>query len=312
MSDKKRITALMIKYLSIMLAVMAVLSLFAFPAAAADEEHTDAAIVRTTNYDLTELPDIIKQFRKGTFEYDTNTSDIPFSYAEPKLQVLSDNNCIILPKFTDTENLKKGDIRINFDDIPGEMDISVNSGGYRFTMSYFYGEGNISSAKIFNAEESEGRTVLTRTINGIEVTGIKSEGYLYEIHAGGYKIYTSAPDFSHLSVDSSDAKIVNKTRIDSCRFYYELPDGFYMLAFSGTDRFETIFDNFGLTVYPLTNGFVRANGRTYYNKDGEFLKGWYKIGGKLYYFDKDGTMATGTVTINKRKYRFGEDGEYIG
>jgi hypothetical protein len=300
------------KIVSVLLLMLTFIILFAFPAVAAEAEQAEFAVVRTTNYDLTELPDIIKQFRKGVFEYDTSVTDIPYSYAEPKLQILSDKNCIILPNIVDIENLKKGDVSVNFDDMPGEMRIHIKSNGYSATLYYYYGEGNINSAKKYNKTERGGRTIETRMINGIEVTGIKSETTLYEIHAGGYKIYTSDPDLSNLSVDLSDAKIVNTTRRDSCSFYFETPDGFYELYVAGADDFNTIFDNFGLTVYPLTNGFVRANGKTYYNKGGDFLKGWYKIGGNLYYFDKGGAMATGTITINKRKYRFGDDGVYVG
>ncbi|MDR0992610.1 MAG: hypothetical protein LBL87_06925, partial [Ruminococcus sp.] len=277
------------KTFSVILSILMIASVFALPAAAAS--------YRITRYDLTELSEIINQYRKGTFEYDISKTDIPYSYVELKLKLLSESNCILLPSVADTENLKKGDIRIRFDDIPGEFTVSGKSGGYSFSLDYSFDEQMIKSARKGipqNDNDREGYTVTTKMINGIKVTGIKNQSYMYEIHAGGFVIQTSSPDFSRLPVDTSDAKIVNKTQADNCYFYFETPDGFYRLEVSGADNFDTVFENFEMTIYPLTNGFVHSNGKTLYSYGGEFLKGWYKIGGKRYYFDEDGVIATGT------------------
>ena len=56
-------------------------------------------------------------------------------------------------------------------------------------------------------------------------------------------------------------------------------------------------------------GFVRINGKTYYEcRDNRLKTGWLKVKGKMYYMGNNGVMRTGWQTINGRKYRFSSSG----
>jgi hypothetical protein len=264
-------------------------------------------------YDLQQVQSMIKQYRNGTFEYQKGDSDTREEYIIYKLDELSKRNCLLLPSFVDTANLKNGDVNVLFDEMEGEIRAGGSYGNYEFTISLYYGENNIAAEKdsLNRMYKRNNIREEQRQINGVKVIGIQDKSYRYIFLADGFRIDTQKPDLSGTPFEDSEYKLIETTQADDCYFYFETPDGFYRLYVSGAENFDTVFENFEMTIYPLTNGFVHSNGKTLYSYNGEFLRGWYKIGGKRYYFDSDGIMATGTVSINGRKYSFGDDGVYI-
>jgi hypothetical protein len=262
---------------------------------ATNEEHADVAVIRIANYDLTEMPSIIKQFRKGDFFYDTDLFDIGQEYVDEKMSILSERNNIILPSFIDSDEIGAGDIEVAFDDTPGVIALGGTAGGYEFSLWWNYGEENIKGEKIYlkNLYNLNNYETESRIINGIEVTGIKdiSYSYKYLIEDLNYFVYTAKPDFDSYPFKNHKYSLAETTQSDRCYFFFETPEGYFRLYVNGADNFDEVFESFGIFAYPLTNGFVDFGGKTYYFYNGEFLSGRYKIGGKRYFFDEDGAVA---------------------
>lgn len=60
------------------------------------------------------------------------------------------------------------------------------------------------------------------------------------------------------------------------------------------------------------NGFVKENGKTYYYKNGQKIKGWLELNGKKYYLLNDYTLATSMWRkINNKTYYFESDGTMV-
>jgi hypothetical protein len=282
MSDKKRITALMIKYLSIMLAAMAAVSLFVFPAYASSEPLRNLF----PTYDLSKFAEIIKTHRETPLNFKKYTESEKCAEA---MENLTKQNGIIVPSFVDIADLGEDEIEISLA-AAGEngADVHLNgtAGGYRFSLFQYFGKNKSQVPRPLNAEYYKRSFDMVRNvIGGIEVTAYAP---------GRFPVYDD---------------ILNGNR--KCYFEFAYERDYFILSVDGIEHFEKLFENFGIKIYPFTNGYVRIGNKTYYNKDGEFLKGWYKIGGKRRHFDKNGLMATGVVPVGEKYYFFDYQGVYI-
>jgi hypothetical protein len=302
------------RFLSIMLAAMAVLSLFAFPSAAADEvSDGEVARIYEPSYDLFELPDILKAYRRDPSAamkaYDMywaslNSEDEIESKTFPyknQMNTISDMNYILLPGFADTSNLNPGDLSIKMNTL-GVYEIY----GENFNLDFYGTEAE--AGKNFPTLTNSNPDWYCNTFGEFTVTGYyqykTSETVVSAPYAPGYTANIPFYDSDDI-VPEGETEYRNTLYISAYGYCYKL------IVF-GSMSFDELLADFDMKVFPLSNGFVNLGSKKLYNYNASFLKGWYKIGGKLYYFDKDGVMATGTVTINKRKYRFGEDGVYVG
>jgi hypothetical protein len=235
-------------------------------------------LVIDANDDLTAMPAIIRKFRNGTFKYDETKFDTSKECVDETLGVISERNSVILPFDVDINTIEPGDSNFAFTGY-GMFSVDGEFDGLKYSITNYFTTDRIESIKkSFSDSYLEKRNAVSREIGGLTVTGIWEE--------------------------SDD--------LDYCNFFFETSDGFFQIYVKGAENFDAAFDKINLTVYPLVNGFVHSNGKIYYNKDGAFLKGWYKIGGSRYYFKKDGSAATNITKIGGTYCQFEDGGVYIG
>jgi hypothetical protein len=259
--------------------LMSILSIGAYAIPVDDEiAHGEPAVVLNAVYDFTQMPEILKEYRKGTFEYDETKFDTLEEWVDETLDTVSEQNNVILPFAVDFDEIEPGDFTFEFYD-SGIYRVIGKYDGISFRIEHYFSDECIKSAKKnFRSEFSKYKNAVSKKIGAVTVSGVPQKA-----NEPGY-----------------------------CEFYFETNDGCYKIFIYGDNDFDAIFDKLELTICPLVNGFVRADGKIYYSKDGAFLKGWYKIGGSKYYFKTDGSAATKITKIGGVYHKFDENGVYIG
>jgi hypothetical protein len=186
------------------------------------------------------------------------------------LDKLYKQNFLLLPGFLDVQTAKRGDVTLSFGNPENFYTMTGNVGESGFTL-ICYGEIPVTLSE--NAEHE-------KTIGGIKITGEFTE-WQYGSETGYSQTYR-----------------------------FNVNGWGYELGVDGYITFEEIFDKLSFKVYPLSNGFIIFEDNLYYNQNGKFLTGWYKIRGDIYYFREDGTAVKGFETIGDKTFEFDENGVY--
>jgi hypothetical protein len=288
------------KLFSITLAVLLTFGVFAQSVSAIESEtvQSEGAYTRWTKFDITEFPEAAAKYEANPEKSDIFANATDKETPKPIMDTICDFGYIVLPSFVDISATEKGEIFIDIDsalleDRGADFTISGVSGGYNFRLLAY-----IERSKFMPQRKEQIPKMLPQKY-------YERENDMVRDVVGSLEYTAYAPGrFPYLD----DA--VGSDR--NCYFEFSFDDIHYILIVEGIEHFDELNNNFKVQFHPFNDGFLRSRGKIYYYYKGEYLKGWYKIGGSRYYFKKDDSAATGVVKISGKYYSFAYDGKYRG
>jgi hypothetical protein len=288
------------KKFSVILAAILTLSVFSISVFAADSKmpKDEGTLATWAGFDLTEFSGVVKKYKADPKKPDIFAEVTDKDKPKQIMDTICDSGYILLPSFVDISAVKKGEIfvKINsglLEDSGSDLSVSGIADGYEFSLLMYINQSEFMPKrkepppKMLPQKYYEQKNDIIRTV----VDGIEIISYA----PGRFPYYDD---------------IVHGDR--NCYFEFSFDGNYYILTVVGIEHYDELLDNFGLQIYPLDDGFIRAGGEIYYAYNGKFLSGWYKISGSRYYFKKDNTAARGVTLIGGKCYMFAEDGKYIG